>query len=81
MKGAVFRAAARAALRSEGRLLVTTEERQKFTIPTNFSPCAEDRKITLKDLIEAAQDEVGKATTRMGFRRQDSDAARMFNWG
>ena len=47
--------------------------------PTNFSPCVEDRKITLKDLIEAAQDEVGKATTRMGFRRQDSDAARMFN--
>ena len=46
---------------------------------TNFSPCAEDSKILLKDLIEAAQDEVGKATTRMGFRRQDSDAARMFN--
>ena len=51
----------------------------QIPLPPNFSPCAEDRKITLKDLIEAAQDEVGKATTRMGFRRQDSDAARMFN--
>ena len=29
MKGAVFRAAARAALRSEGRLVVTIEEHQK----------------------------------------------------
>ncbi|XP_064405407.1 uncharacterized protein LOC135350521 [Halichondria panicea] len=56
MKGAVFRAAARAALRDE-----------------------EDRRITLQDLMEAAQEEVGKATPRMGFRRQDSDAARMFN--
>ena len=31
MKGAVFRAAARAALRSEGRLLVTIEVRQKLS--------------------------------------------------
>ena len=30
MKGAVFRAAARAALRSEGRLLVTTKEYYYF---------------------------------------------------
>ena len=39
----------------------------------------EDRKITHKDLLEAADEETGKSTTRMGFRRQDSDAARMYN--
>ena len=33
----------------------------------------------MKDLEEAAGEEVGKSSTRMGFRRQDSEAARMYN--
>ena len=40
---------------------------------------AEERKITMKDLEEAAEEETGKSSTRFGFRRQDSDAARMYN--
>ena len=47
--------------------------------PLCFLFCIEDRKITHKDLLEAADEETGKSTTRMGFRRQDSDAARMYN--
>lgn len=39
----------------------------------------EDRKITMKDLEESGGEEVGKTSTRMGFRRQDSEAARMYN--
>ena len=33
----------------------------------------------MKDLEESAGEEVGKSSTRMGFRRQDSEAARMYN--
>ena len=44
--------------------------------PVHFS---EERKITMKDLEDAAGEEVGKSSTRMGFRRQDSEAARMYN--
>jgi len=39
----------------------------------------EDRKLTMKDLEEAAEEEMGKTSTRTSFRRQDSDAARMYN--
>ena len=38
-----------------------------------------ERKVSLKDLEEAAEEEIGKTSTRIGFRRQDSDAARMYN--
>ena len=37
------------------------------------------RKITMKDLEDAAEEEVGKSSSRVGFRRQDSEAARMYN--
>ena len=46
------------------------------TLCIHFS---EERKITMKDLEDAAAEEVGKSSTRMGFRRQDSEAARMYN--
>lgn len=36
------------------------------------------RKVMMEDLVGAAEDEVGKAS-RSNFRRQDSDAARMYN--
>ena len=39
----------------------------------------EERMVNMKDLEEAAEEEVGKTSTRLGFRRQDSDAARMYN--
>lgn len=39
----------------------------------------DDRKVMMKDLEESADEEVGKTSTRTGFRRQDSDAARMYN--
>ena len=38
-----------------------------------------EREVALKDLEEAAEEEIGKTSTRIGFRRQDSDAARMYN--
>lgn len=38
-----------------------------------------NRKIMMSDLEEAAKEEVGKSSTRIGFRRQDSEAARMYN--
>ena len=38
-----------------------------------------EREVSLKDLEEAAEEEIGKTSTRIGFRRQDSDAARMYN--
>jgi SpoVK/Ycf46/Vps4 family AAA+-type ATPase len=56
VKGAVFKAASRAALRP-----------------------AETRKITMKDLQEAAQEEVSKTVGRPGFRRQDSEHQGMYN--
>lgn len=37
-----------------------------------------ERRLTLEDLVGAAKEEVGKAN-RNNFRRQDSDAARMYN--
>ena len=37
------------------------------------------RRLTMQDLEEAAEEEVGKESTRTSFRRQDSDAARMYN--
>ena len=37
------------------------------------------RRVTQQDLMEAAEEEVGKESTRTSFRRQDSDAARMYN--
>ena len=43
------------------------------------SQYVEDRKITMKDLEESAKEEVGKNSSRIGFRRQDSEAARMYN--
>ena len=54
--GAVFRAASRAALRSD-----------------------ETRKITMKDLQEATQEEISKTAGRPGFRRQDSEQQGMYN--
>ena len=39
----------------------------------------EDRKVMMKDLEDATEEEVGKTSTRTSFRRQDSDAARMYN--
>jgi SpoVK/Ycf46/Vps4 family AAA+-type ATPase len=39
----------------------------------------EERRVTQQDLMEAAEEEVGKESTRTSFRRQDSDAARMYN--
>jgi len=39
----------------------------------------DERKVWMKDLKEAAEEEIGKTSTRIGFRRQDSDAARMYN--
>lgn len=55
IKGAIFRAASRAALRAEP-----------------------ERRLIMQDLLTAAEEEVGKAN-RNNFRRQDSDAARMYN--
>ncbi len=55
IKSAIFRAASKAALRSE-----------------------KERILMMDDLVSASDDEVGKAS-RSGFRRQDSDAARMYN--
>lgn len=37
-----------------------------------------ERRLTMEDLVGAAKEEVGKAD-RNDFRRQDSDAARMYN--
>lgn len=56
IKSSIFRAASRAALRSEG-----------------------SRKLSMDDLEASAEEEVGKSSTRTSFRRQDSDAARMYN--
>lgn len=39
----------------------------------------EDRVLQMKDLEDSAQDEMGKTSMRTSFRRQDSDAARMYN--
>ena len=56
MKSAVFRAASRAALRSD-----------------------DTRKITMKDLQEAAKEELNKTSGRPGFRRQDSQQTAMYS--
>ena len=37
-----------------------------------------ERKLKMEDLVTAAEEEVGKAS-RNNFRRQDSDASRMYN--
>lgn len=37
------------------------------------------RRLMMDDLVGAAKEEIGKASTRNSFRRQDSDAARMYN--
>ena len=37
-----------------------------------------ERKLCMEDLLSAANEEVGKGS-RNNFRRQDSDAARMYN--
>ena len=39
----------------------------------------DERIVTMEDLEEACGDEIGKATKRFGFRRQDSDAAGIYN--
>ena len=39
----------------------------------------EDRKLKMEDLDDAADEEVGKTSTRTSFRRQDSDTARIYN--
>ena len=37
------------------------------------------RNVRMEDLEDAAEEEIGKTSTRTNFRRQDSDAARMYN--
>lgn len=37
------------------------------------------RHVTMEDLEESCQDELAKTAKRLGFRRQDSDAARIYN--
>ena len=49
------------------------------TSHTHMHALIGERKVSLKDLEEAAEEEIGKTSTRIGFRRQDSDAARMYN--
>ena len=44
-----------------------------------FSSYAGKREVNQQDLEEAAEEEIGKESTRTSFRRQDSDAARMYN--
>lgn len=56
IKSSVFRAASRAALRSD-----------------------DQRKVTMEDLEDAAEEEIGKATKHTSFRRQDSETAGMYN--
>ena len=56
IKSAIFRAASRAALRSE-----------------------KDRIVMMKDLEDSSEEEMGKTSTRTGFRRQDSETSRMYN--
>ena len=33
----------------------------------------------MQDLEDAVEEEIGKTTTRMGFGRQDSETARIYN--
>ena len=40
---------------------------------------AGERVISMEDLEEACEEEMGKTATRIGFRRQDSDTARIYN--
>ena len=56
IKSAIFRAAARAALRQQ-----------------------DERKLTMADLEQACEEEIGKAGTSMSFRRQDSMNQNMYN--
>ena len=39
----------------------------------------DQRVLRMKDLEDAAEEEKGKSSTRTSFRRQDSDAANMYN--
>ena len=38
-----------------------------------------DRLLKMQDLDDAADEEMGKTSTRTSFRRQDSDTARIYN--
>ena len=38
-----------------------------------------DRLLKMQDLEDAAEEEMGKTSTRTSFRRQDSDTARIYN--
>ena len=40
---------------------------------------SEDRILRMTDLEESAEEEIGKASTRTNFRRQDSAAESMYN--
>ena len=37
------------------------------------------RLVTMDDLVVSCREEVAKTAKRMGFRRQDSETARMYN--
>ena len=39
-----------------------------------------DRQLTMQDLDEATEEEMGKTSMRMKFRRQDSDTAQIYNY-
>ena len=51
----------------------------KLLIVVVFLSHAGKREVSQQDLEEAAEDEIGKESTRTSFHRQDSDAARMYN--
>ncbi len=52
----------------------TSQSKASFS---SFTSSADNRRISLKDLEDSCEDE--RSSTRIGFRRQDSDAARMYN--
>ena len=76
IKNVVFRAAATAALRDEGKLAVQGNTTKTHSVGL-FS--TGKRQVSMDDLEESCEEELTKTAKRLGFRRQDSETARIYN--
>ena len=48
-------------------------------VGTFVFPAEGTRQVTLADLEESSEEEMAKTAKRLGFRRQDSETARIYN--
>lgn len=79
IKNVVFRAAAAAALRDKGKCIIMSGLSFCSIVTNVFSSPVGSRQVTMEDLEESCEEEMAKSAKRFGFRRQDSESARIYN--